>query len=144
MRNFVKLFYAYILIYLCSVKENIDMTLFERLKLLAKKQGQSINDVEEKMGYSKNTLYRLRTTNPSAKKLQELADYFGVSTDYLLGRTDNPTLEKDKKDDVAALFRINTANMDPDTVEEIEEELKNYSEFLIQKALEKKARRNKK
>lgn len=120
------------------------MTLFERLKLLAKKQGQSINDVEENMGYSKNTLYRLRTTNPSAKKLQELADYFCVSTDYLLGRTDNPSLDRNKQDEVAALFRINTANMDPDTVEEIEEELKNYSEFLIQKALEKKARRNKK
>lgn len=120
------------------------MTLFERLKLLAKKQGQSINDVEENMGYSKNTLYRLRTTNPSAKKLQELADYFGVSTDYLLGRTDNPSIDQNKKDEVTTLFRINTANMDPDTVEEIEEELKNYSEFLIQKALEKKARRNKK
>lgn len=144
MYNFVKHFYAYILISLCSIKENADMTLFERLKLLAKKQGQSINDVEENMGYSKNTLYRLRTTNPSAKKLQELADYFGVSTDYLLGRTDNPSLDRNKQDEVAALFRINTANMDPDTVEEIEEELKNYSEFLIQKALEKKARRNKK
>ena len=144
MHNFVKHFYAYILISLCSIKENADMTLFERLKLLAKKQGQSINDVEENMGYSKNTLYRLRTTNPSAKKLQELADYFGVSTDYLLGRTDNPSIDQNKKDEVATLFRINTANMDPDTVEEIEEELKNYSEFLIQKALEKKARRNKK
>lgn len=71
------------------------MTLFERVKFLAKKQGKSINDVEKELNYSQNTLYRLRTTNPSAKKLEELADYFHVSADYLLGRTDNPSLDSD-------------------------------------------------
>ncbi|BBM19805.1 MULTISPECIES: helix-turn-helix domain-containing protein [Enterococcus] len=72
------------------------MTLFERLKFLAKKQGKSINDVENDMGYSKNTLYRFKNTNPSAKKLQEIADYFQVSADYLLGRTDNPAMSNEK------------------------------------------------
>lgn len=72
------------------------MTLFERLKFLANKQGKSINDVENDMGYSKNTLYRFKTTNPSSKKLQEIADYFQVSADYLLGRTDNPFISTDK------------------------------------------------
>jgi len=62
------------------------MALFERIKFLAKKQGKSINDVESELGYSKNTLYRLKKTNPSAKKLEEIADYFQVSTDYLLDR----------------------------------------------------------
>lgn len=62
------------------------MTLFERIQFLANKQGKSVNDVEADLGYSKNTLYRLKRTNPSAKKLEELADYFNVSTDYLLGR----------------------------------------------------------
>lgn len=64
------------------------MTLFERIKFLADKQGKSINDVENDLNYSQNTLYRLKRTNPSAKKLEELADYFQVSTDYLLGRQD--------------------------------------------------------
>ncbi|QED60889.1 helix-turn-helix transcriptional regulator [Enterococcus durans] len=68
------------------------MTLFDRIKYLAKKQGKSINDIEREMGYSQNTLYRLKTTNPSSKKLQEIADHFQVSTDYLLGRTDNPNI----------------------------------------------------
>lgn len=69
------------------------MTLFERLKFLANKQGKSINDVENDMGYSKNTLYRLKSSNPSAEKLREIADYFNVSMDYLSGRTDNPTID---------------------------------------------------
>ena len=63
---------------------------FERVKELAKKRGLSLNQVEEKLGYSKNTLYSLKRQKVSSDRLQEIADYFHVSTDYLLGRTDNP------------------------------------------------------
>ena len=63
---------------------------FDRIKNLAQKQGLSINSLEEKLGYSRNTIYNLKTSNPSTERLQEIADYFNVSTDYLLGRTDNP------------------------------------------------------
>jgi len=31
---------------------------------------------------------------PSVENLMKLADYFGVSTDYLLGRTDKPEVNK--------------------------------------------------
>ncbi|MBF8970198.1 helix-turn-helix transcriptional regulator [Streptococcus sp. NLN76] len=65
---------------------------FERIKDLAKKQGHSINSLEEKLGYSRNTLYSLKKQKASAERLQEIADYFDVSLDYLLGRTDNPNL----------------------------------------------------
>lgn len=73
-------------------ERNIDMTTFERIKNLAKNQGKSLNTVEEELGYGKNVLYRLKTTNPSAERLQEIADYFGVSVDYLLGREDKASL----------------------------------------------------
>jgi transcriptional regulator with XRE-family HTH domain len=69
---------------------------FERIKELAKKRGLSLNQVEEKLGYSKNTLYSLKRQKVSSDRLQEIADYFGVSTDYLLGRTDNPTIAGEK------------------------------------------------
>ncbi|MGT2969073.1 helix-turn-helix domain-containing protein [Streptococcus azizii] len=65
---------------------------FDRIKELADKQGISINVLEEKLGYGTNTLYRLKRSNPSSKVLKEIADYFGVSADYLLGRTDNPKI----------------------------------------------------
>lgn len=65
---------------------------FEKIKDLAKKQGLSLNALEEKLGYSRNTIYNLKKTRPSAERLQQIADYFNVSTDYLLGRTDNPKL----------------------------------------------------
>nr|DAM31154.1 MAG TPA: repressor protein [Caudoviricetes sp.]DAS09490.1 MAG TPA: repressor protein [Caudoviricetes sp.] len=69
---------------------------FERIKELAKKRGFSLNQVEEKLGYSKNTLYSLKRQKVSSDRLQEIADYFGVSTDYLLGRTDNPAIAGEK------------------------------------------------
>ena len=65
---------------------------FDKIKELAEKQGISINILEEKLGYGTNTLYRLKRSNPSSKVLKEIADYFNVSTDYLLGRTDNPAI----------------------------------------------------
>lgn len=65
---------------------------FERIKELANKQGLSINALEEKLGYSRNTLYSLKKQKASTERMQEIADYLNVSLDYLLGRTDNPKI----------------------------------------------------
>lgn len=65
---------------------------FERIKGLANKQGLSINALEEKLGYSRNTLYSLKKQKASTERMQEIADYLNVSLDYLLGRTDNPNV----------------------------------------------------
>ena len=66
------------------------MTLFERIQELAKKRDKTLKDVSLELGYSKNYLYTLQKQVPNADKLNSIADYFHVSTDYLLGRTDNP------------------------------------------------------
>ena len=68
---------------------------FEKVRELARKKGLSIIQFEEKLGYSKNTLYSLKRQKVSSERLQEIADYFNVSTDYLLGRTDNPKIATD-------------------------------------------------
>ena len=65
---------------------------FEKVRELARKKGLSLNQDEEKLGYSKNTLYSLKRQKVSSERLQQIADYFNVSTDYLLGRTDNPAI----------------------------------------------------
>ena len=83
----------------CQCLRKVDKSMFltfERIKELAKKRGLSLNQVEEKLGYSKNTLYSLKRQKVSSDRLQEIADYFGVSTDYLLGRTDNPAIAGEK------------------------------------------------
>lgn len=65
------------------------MTTFERIKLLADKQGKSLQKVSEDLGLSQNYIYNMRNAKTSnADKLVLIADYFHVSVDYLLGRED--------------------------------------------------------
>lgn len=68
---------------------------FDIVKELCKKQGISINTLEERVGFSRNSLYSWRNSSPKPEKLNVIADYFNVSTDYLLGRTDNPRIASD-------------------------------------------------
>lgn len=68
---------------------------FERIKDLASKQGLSLNQLENRLGISTNSLYGIKKANPKSDRLQEIANYFNVSTDYLLGRTDNPNIADD-------------------------------------------------
>lgn len=68
---------------------------FERIKELAKTRGITLGALEEKLGLSRNSIYTIKNKKPSAERLQLIADYFGVSTDYLLGRTDNPRIATD-------------------------------------------------
>lgn len=69
---------------------------FEKIKELCKKQGISLNQLEDKLGFSQNYIYSMKKGNPKVENLQKIADYFNVSTDYLLGRTDNPRIASDE------------------------------------------------
>ncbi|GAB5053272.1 hypothetical protein PESHB4_19100 [Pediococcus ethanolidurans] len=80
----------------------IDMALFDRVKKLADSQGKSLKNIALELGFGENSLYGWKTKNPGIDKLQAVADYFGVSTDYLLGRTDNPYPAKRSKLDTLA------------------------------------------
>lgn len=68
---------------------------FEKIKELADKQGISLNKLEEKLGFSRNTIYNMKKSTPNVERVSMIADYFNVSTDYLLGRTDNPVISSD-------------------------------------------------
>ena len=78
----------------------VDLTMFptyEKIKELADNHGISLTKIEEDLGYSRNTLYKLKSQKPNAERISEIADYFQVSTDYLLGRTDNPSVASSSK-----------------------------------------------
>ncbi|MBW4850904.1 helix-turn-helix transcriptional regulator [Bacillus safensis] len=115
------------------------MTVFDIVKELCNERKISINELEKSLGYSKNTLYRLKTQIPGADKLQKIADYFDVSTDYLLGRTDVKRsfdlTEKDERDIQKELQKIinglegnSYAAFDGQTLDDMDEEDK---ELLI-------------
>ena len=62
----------------------------ERLKALREQKGIKQTEMGELLGCSSRNYQRIEygETNVPATVLMTLADYFGVTTDYLLGRSD--------------------------------------------------------
>ena len=73
------------------------MTVFERIKELAKKRGYSLTRLNNEAGLGTNSIYHWRTKSPSTASLKKVADVLGVSVDYLLGNTDE--MHSNKKND---------------------------------------------
>ena len=66
-----------------------------RLKELRKKRQISQLKLAIDLNMNQNSISRYETgeREPSISDLIRIADYFGVSVDYLLGRTDNPDIK---------------------------------------------------
>jgi len=68
-------------------------TIQKRIQELVDKKHITVNKLLMECGINKSLIADLKSKGsiPSADKLQRIADYFNVSTDYLLGRTGNPS-----------------------------------------------------
>lgn len=62
------------------------MNTYEIIKELAKSKKISISELERVLGVSNGFLVKWKTRKPNPIVLEEIADYFDVSVDYLLGR----------------------------------------------------------
>ena len=58
--------------------------LLEKIKKLCEKRGISIYKLEKDLGFSESSICKWENSIPSAIKLKQVADYFGVTIDYLL------------------------------------------------------------
>lgn len=61
-------------------------TLVTIIKGLCDSKGISIAELERNLGLGNSTIRKWDTNKPNVEKLQKVADYFHVTTDYLLGR----------------------------------------------------------
>ena len=68
----------------------------ERIRELRHKQGMTQQALGKIIDVRQDTIsiYETGKHYPEVRNLIILADYFGVSTDYLLGRTDNPEVNR--------------------------------------------------
>lgn len=64
------------------------------IKELCKSRGTSVSKMLSECGIRKSLIYDLekRDWTPSISVAEQIANYFDCSVDYLLGRTDNPTV----------------------------------------------------
>ncbi|MBS7577627.1 MULTISPECIES: helix-turn-helix transcriptional regulator [unclassified Enterococcus] len=66
------------------------MNTKEIIKTLAGQKGLTLAELERKLGISNGTIGKWNLRKPNSEPLEKVADYFNTTTDYLLGRTDNP------------------------------------------------------
>lgn len=67
-----------------------------RLREIRRAKGISQLKLAMDLNTTQNTISRYETgeREPGINELIKLADYFNISVDYLIGRTDNPKLQK--------------------------------------------------
>lgn len=83
-------------------KGNIILT-YNRIKELCKTKGVTVTEAEQELGFARGSLCKIDTNKPSMEKVQKIADYFGVTINYLMTGTDDneeqPQLSaRDEKD----------------------------------------------
>ena len=67
----------------------------EKIKSIAKVRNIQLKTMLEVVGLNKNTLSNMyKGSVPKADNIAKIADYLNVSVDYILGRTDNPDINK--------------------------------------------------
>lgn len=78
-----------------KIEVNVDV-LLSRIDELATERKITRTTAFEQSGVGKNFKSNLTIAKPSLGKITQLANYFDVSVDYLLGKTDNRGQEEKK------------------------------------------------
>lgn len=124
------------------------MSFYERFTDLCNKAGVSPASVANSIGLSNSsTTYWKRGSIPKSETMQKLAEYFGVSVDYLVGTADFPfpdltgqtmTFVPVTETDIASLkFALFGGDSEEITDEDIED-VRQYAEFIKQRKKAKK------
>lgn len=95
-----------------------------RIKELCKLKGSSVSKMLEVCNIRKSLIYDLekRNASPSIEVIRQIADYLNCSVDYLLGRTDSPTVSGNNIIQSSNVINGNNGNHSPLTVTETEKE----------------------
>ena len=113
---------------------------YDRFKLLCDQKGVSCNKAALEIGLSNATPTKWKKTNatPSGETLDKIAAYFGVSTDYLLGKENKkaPTAAGERSvsdDDIMFALWGDTDDVDKDDLDDV----KRYAAFVRERKRKK-------
>jgi len=87
------------------------MGLYEQIRDIAKNKGYSINKLEQELGFARSSINKFNKNKPSIDKLQQIADFLGVTVDCLTTGEDaaNPALTARDERDIEKILE-NTRN----------------------------------
>ena len=111
---------------MCKLLKEVRVVFWDRFKGLCDETKKSPSSVCSALGFSNATATHWKNGKiPNADALAKVADFFSVSADYLLGRSDTPrALPQDVPEPLRAAFlQLN---------EEGKEKLLEYADDLVQ------------
>ena len=65
------------------------LSILKRIEALCDSRNITVYQLEKETGLAQSTIKKWENATPTCKALSLVADYFDVSVDYLLGRSDN-------------------------------------------------------
>lgn len=108
------------------------MTFIQRLKALMKSRNITDKQLTEDLGLAKNsvTYWKNKGNIPKGDTLDVIAEYFGVSVDYLLGKTDKKN-EQTVPDELSASEELRKLIEESSTLSDEEaRKVREYVELL--------------
>ena len=90
------------------------MTIVERIKTLCAESHITIASLERRLNLGNGTIGRWKTASPTVERLGRVADYFGVSLDYLTGREQREVINSVY---LSCLRRAQSQDVDPGDLE---------------------------
>lgn len=110
------------------------MTLLERIKQVAQKQGMSLTELNNKAGFGTNVIYSWKSKTPSVDKIEAVANVLNVSTDYLLGRTSEPHDKStfSEETDAQSFFRIDLSDIPEKDRPKIKKQMEQFKKILLE------------
>lgn len=101
------------------------MDFKDRLVKLRKELGLTQEDFAQKIGYTRTAIsaWEIGRNEPSNADTVKISDFFGVSTDYLLGKSDIRNPEEIKKVPFANAGGLDTKGLDDEDIEELQRQI---------------------
>lgn len=78
--------------------------MVSKIKKLCEENNMNLTVLERELGLSKSSIRLWDKNTPSVEKAQKVADYFGVTLDYLVGATDDPHSYAEITEDEKAFY----------------------------------------
>ena len=119
------------------------MEFSERLKSLRLEAGLTQKEIAEQLGISQQgyAYWERGTKKPTQDRLTLLSNYFDVSVDYLLGKSDS-RYSDEQLDGMEIFFRNQTQDMTEEERAEFRKELQEYMEERAEAIREWKKQNN--
>lgn len=111
------------------------LNLVDRIKNLCDEKNITFAELERRVGISNGQIRRWNTSSPKTENIEKVADFFDVSVDYVLGRTNKRSLTEDNT--------VQTIAAHHDGEKWTEDELEEIEEFKRFVAIRREARKQK-